>query len=136
MASAMTLRRTQARCARRGATYHVTEGDASASHRICRACLAVLPATRAAVTVMAAADRHQVAGGSGTSPAGGEDAGPYRPDSGPVPASGHAPGQRRTIAAALRRTAGMNSSMMMPAPIVAGSDTTRPKKSTTTDIAT
>ena len=109
MASAMTLRRTQARCARRGATYHVTEGDASASHRICRACLAVLPATRAAVTVMAAADRHQVAGGVGRVARRRWTRARTGRTAGPSPASGHAPGQRRTIAAVLRRTAGINS---------------------------
>jgi hypothetical protein len=37
----------------------VAEGGASAPGRICRACLAVLPVTRAAVTVMAGADRQE-----------------------------------------------------------------------------
>jgi hypothetical protein len=37
----------------------VAEGGASAPGRICRACLAVLPVTRAAVTVMTSADRQE-----------------------------------------------------------------------------
>jgi GAF domain/ANTAR domain len=37
----------------------VAEGGSSAPARICRACLAVLPVTRAAVTVMAGADRQE-----------------------------------------------------------------------------
>jgi GAF domain len=37
----------------------VAEGGASAPGRICRACLAVLPVTRAAVTVMAGVDRQE-----------------------------------------------------------------------------
>jgi hypothetical protein len=37
----------------------VAEGGPSAPGRICRACLAVLPVTRAAVTVMAGADRQE-----------------------------------------------------------------------------
>jgi hypothetical protein len=37
----------------------VAEGGPSAPARICRACLAVLPVTRAAVTVMAGADRQE-----------------------------------------------------------------------------
>jgi hypothetical protein len=37
----------------------VAEGGSSAPGRICRACLAVLPVTRAAVTVMASADRQE-----------------------------------------------------------------------------
>jgi hypothetical protein len=37
----------------------VAEGGPSAPGRICRACLAVLPVTRAAVTVMASADRQE-----------------------------------------------------------------------------
>ena len=37
----------------------VAQGGASAPGRICRACLAVLPVTRAAVTVMAGADRQE-----------------------------------------------------------------------------
>ena len=43
----------------------VAEGGPSAPGRICRACLAVLPVTRAAVTVMAGADRQEPIWASG-----------------------------------------------------------------------